>query len=109
MRQRGVNVVCTGRFRPEAGSSVLGKIEPHLAVALGVLPPALAYLDEQKEMHGHAHHFGDFAPGQASDLLDGPAMGAEHDLSLAFAHHVDRLLDTDALVLELLPVGGLDG
>ena len=36
------------------------------------------------------------------------ALGSEHDLPLAVAHHIDGLLDAHAAVLQLLPGVGLD-
>ena len=90
------------------GSATLGKVEAHLAVALGVLGPALAHLDEEKEVHGNARHLADLGAGGRADLLDGLPLGAEHDLPLALALDIDGLLDADAAVGELLPVGGLD-
>ncbi len=53
-------------------------------------------------------HLGDVRAGGHGNLLDGRALGAEHDLPLALALDIDRLLDADAAVLQLLPVGGLD-
>src|SRR5262245_61169343 len=83
-------------------------VEAHLAIALGILGPALAHLDEEKEMDGRANHRADLGAGGSADLLDGAAFGAEHDLALAFALDVDRLLHPDAAVGKLLPVGSLD-
>ena len=54
-------------------------------------------------------HLADLLARGHGDFLDGRALGAEHDLLLAVAHHVDGLLDADAAVGELLPGLGLDG
>src|SRR4051812_12942430 len=92
---------------PKGGvcSAVLGKVETHLAVALGVVAPALAHLDEQKEMHRHSCDLRNLLSRRRSDFLDGLTLGAEHDLALALTCHIDGLLDPDALVLQLLPLG----
>src|SRR4029077_16730832 len=87
----------------------LRKFEPHFAVALGVLAPAFAHLHEQEEMHGSLDHGGELAPGFGADRLDGLPALAEHDLALAFALDIDRLLDPDRAVLALRPRVGLAG
>src|SRR5262245_61791254 len=87
----------------------LRKFEPHFAVTLGVLAPTLAHLHEQEQMHGSLDHGGDLTPGVGTDRLDGLPALAEHDLALAFALDIDRLLDPDRAVLALRPGIGLDG
>src|SRR5258708_32270797 len=37
-----------------------GKLESHLAVAIGIVAPVFAHFDEQKQMHRHAHDLGEF-------------------------------------------------
>src|SRR5665647_3397126 len=86
-----------------------GELESHLAVAVGIVAPVFAHLDEQEQMHGHAHDLGQFLARLRADRLDGGAALAEHDLALAFALDKDRLLDTDRFVLALGPAVGLDG
>src|SRR5262245_28969864 len=89
--------------------SVLRKLEADLAIALRVIAPALAHLDEQEQVNRLADHVGNVAPGLCADPLDGVTGLAEHDLALAFALDVDRLLDPHRAVLELLPGLRLDG
>src|SRR5262249_11061719 len=71
--------------------TILGKIEAHLAVALGIFAPTFANLDEQEEVHRSARDLGNLLACRRADLLDGLALGAEHDLALALARHIDRL------------------
>src|SRR5262245_11399429 len=79
-------------------SGVLQVVEAHLAVALGVLAPALAHFDEQKEMHGCADHLADLLARRYGDFLDGCAGCAKYDFLLAVAHDIDCLLDAHAAV-----------
>src|SRR3954471_7665980 len=62
-----------------------GKFQSHFPVALGIVAPVLAHLDEQKQVHGHAHNFGDLFARIRADRLDGGAALAEDDFSLALA------------------------
>src|SRR5206468_11265523 len=87
---------------------LLGELESHLAVAVGIVAPVLAHLDEQEEMHGLADDLGDFLACGCANRLDGGAALAHHDLPLAFALYKDRLLDADRIVLALGPAVGLD-
>ena len=79
-----------------AGGSFLRKLHPHRAVALRVVAPALAHLHEQEQMHLLLGHLGDLLARLGADRLDGRAALAEHDLALALALHIDRLLDAHA-------------
>src|SRR5262249_45090628 len=88
-------------------SLLLRKLEPHSTVPLGIVAPALAYLHEQEQVHGGFDHVGDLAPRLGADRLDGGSALAEHDLPLALALNVDRLLDPGRAILELLPLIGL--
>src|SRR5450631_3526940 len=93
---------------PRLGRLLSGKLEPDLAVTFRVVPPALAHLDEQEQMHRMLDDVGDLAPRFRTDRLDGLAALAQHDLALAHALDEDRLLDTHRAVLEFLPRIGLD-
>src|SRR5262249_7068447 len=88
---------------------VLREFEPHLAIALRVVTPALAHLHEQEQVHRLLDRLRDLTPGIGTDRLDGLAALAEHDLALALALHIDRLLDADRAALALLPLLRLDG
>src|SRR5262249_23115857 len=87
--------------------AILGKVEAHLAVALGIFAPMFANLDEQEEVHRSARDLGNLLACRRADLLDGLALGAEHDHALALARHIDRLFDPDSAVLQFLPVRSL--
>src|SRR5215813_9240983 len=73
--------------------SFFWEFQPHLTVAVGIVAPILAHLDEQEQMHGMAYDLGQFLPRVLADRLDGGSTLAEHDLALAFALDKDRLLD----------------
>ena len=51
---------------------------------------------------------GDFAPRRLADRLDGLPALADHDLALAFALDINRLLDADFAAAQFLPRLGLD-
>ena len=57
--------------------------QPHLAVALGVVAPFLADLDEEEQVHRHLEHLHQLLAGFGADRLDGLAAGAEDDLLVA--------------------------
>src|SRR5262249_26485531 len=80
----------------------------HRLVALGIVAPTFAYLDEQEKMYGRLDHLGDFPPRLASDCLYAAAGFAQHDFSLALALDVNRLLNADRAVFALLPALRLD-
>src|SRR5262249_45342449 len=82
------------------GAPIFGEFEPDLAVAFGVVAPILAHFDEQHQVDLGLDGSGDLAARFAADRLDGLAALAEHDLALAFALNVDRLLDPHRAVLE---------
>src|SRR6187200_2840734 len=83
--------------------SCFGKLEPHPTVAFRVVGPVLPHLDEQKQVDGPVDHVADVAPRIRADRLDGLAALAEHDLALALALHINRLLYPGRAILELLP------
>src|SRR4051812_41246434 len=86
----------------------LRKLDADLAIAVGIVAPVLAHLDEQEQMHRHAQNLRDLLARLGADRLDGGAALAEHDLALAFALDKDRLLDADRFVLAFGPALGLD-
>ena len=51
---------------------------------------------------------GDFPPRRFADRLEGLPAFADHDLALALALHIDRLLDPDIAAPQFLPRFGLD-
>src|SRR5262249_21755958 len=95
------------RLAAAGALTILGEIDAHLPVALGIFAPAFAKPDETEEAPPSARAPRQLLAGKRADLLDGPALGAEHDLALALARHVDRLLDPDTAVLQFLPVRSL--
>src|SRR5205814_4726699 len=82
--------------------------QAHLAVAFRVVAPPFPHLDEEKEMRRLLDRNGDVGARRRPDRLDRLAALAEHDLALALALDIDRLLDAHRAVLELLPDFGLD-
>src|SRR5262249_14796806 len=60
------------------------------------------------QVHRSLDHVRDVAPRIGADRLDALTALTEHDLTLALALDVDRLLDSSRSVLELLPDIGLD-
>src|SRR5665213_3422378 len=88
--------------------SILGKLQPHGAVALRIVAPALAHLDEQEQVHLVLDDLGDFAPRRFANRLERLPVFADDDLALAFALHVDRLLDANVAAAQFLPRLGLD-
>ena len=83
-------------------------VESERGVALGILDPVVAHLDEQKEMDAALQHAFQFGAGAGADRLDPRSLVAEHDRALALAADIDHLVDLDAPVLTLLPRLGLD-
>src|SRR3954453_15028137 len=101
------------RVRPGTAATAVRKsparkLEPHLAVALGIVGPVLAHLDEQEEVDLGLGDLGDVAAGRLADRLDGLAALAQDDLPLALALDEDRLLDAHRAVVARLPLVGLD-
>src|SRR5581483_1567746 len=88
---------------PQCQRLVLRKFQPHGAIALGILAPAFAHLDEQEQVHLGLGRLGDLLARRLPDRLDGGAAFAEHDLALALALDIDRLLDADVALAQLLP------
>src|SRR5690606_7104456 len=60
-----------------AGSA--GKIQPHFTVALGVVAPVFAHLDEQEQMHRLFEDFADFLARRLPYRADRLALVAQHD------------------------------
>ena len=96
------------RHPRESVSVTLGKFQSHLAIALRVVAPAFAHLDEQEEMHRRFGDLGDLLARFGADRLQRLAALPDHDLLLAVALDIDRLLDPDRAILHLLPGFGLD-
>src|ERR1700722_19493473 len=84
------------------------KLQAHLAIAFRVVPPPFPHLDEEKEVRRLLDRGGDVGARRRADRLDRLAVLAEHDLALALALDIDRLLDAHRTVLELLPDFGFD-
>src|SRR5262245_55025629 len=76
-----------------AAASLLVEVEPHAAIAFRIIRPAFTHLDEQEQVHRGADDLGDLAPRLGADRLDPLPALAQHDLALALARHIDRLLD----------------
>src|SRR5450759_2008875 len=76
----------------------LGEFQSHFTVAVGIVAPILAHLDEQEQMHGHTYDLGNLLARIRADRLDGGAALAEHDLALALALDENRLLNADCLL-----------
>src|SRR5665213_1131866 len=97
-------------FGPSRNDSILflRKLQPHGPVALRVVAPALAHLDEQEQVYFVLDDPGDFAPRRFADRLEGLPAFADHDLALALALHINRLLDPHIATPQLLPLLGLD-
>src|SRR5258708_39108991 len=87
---------------------IAGKVEPDVAIAFRVVPPGFALLDDQDLVHGLLGDAGNLAPRFRADRLDGLPALPQHDLPLARALDIDRLLDAHGAVLELLPRIGFD-
>src|SRR5262249_14909388 len=99
--------------RPMTSPAVLDasfprKLQAHFAVALRIVAPAFAHFDEEKKVHRMLDRGGDFGARGGPNRLDSLTTLAGHDLALAFALHIDRLLDAHGAVFELLPDLGLD-
>src|SRR5215475_3688558 len=88
----------------ELRNSITRKFQADLAIALGIVAPPFAHLDEQEQVHRRLDDGCNLAPRLGADRLDGLPALAQHDLALAFALHIDRLLDAHGAVLELLPL-----
>src|ERR1035438_2391018 len=78
-------------IRPESGKITaadglfLRKLQPHGPIALRVVAPALAHLDEQEQVHLVLDDLGDFPPRRFADRLESLPAFADHDLALALA------------------------
>src|SRR5262245_21631590 len=86
-----------------AAPSLLRKLQPHSAVAFRIVAPALAHFHEQEQVHLGFDNVGNLFARRLADRLDGLAALAEHDLALAFALDVDRLLDANVPRAQFLP------
>src|SRR6266849_2153223 len=107
-RTRWLNPSYALRTHPRR-PSIARKLQSHLAVAGGIVGPALAHLDEQEKMHRLLDQSCDFPARLGPDRLDGLAALSERDFSLALALDEYGLLDTHRTVAQLLPHIGLDG
>src|SRR5580704_16738199 len=81
--------LATARFPLRAETLLPWKLQSHLAVALRVVAPAFAHLDEQKEMDRVLDRHRDVGARRGADRFDDLAALAEHDLALAFALDID--------------------
>src|SRR5664279_4465982 len=88
--------------------SLLGEIQSHFTIALGIVAPVFAHLDEQEQVHRNTDNLGDLLAGVRADRLDRGSALAKHDLALAVALDENGLLDPDRLVRALGPAVGLD-
>jgi len=96
-------------FEKELGTDELPrKLQPHLAIAFGIVAPVLAHLHEQEEVHFLLEDVANLLACGLADRADRFALMAEHDLLLAVALDVDDLLDAHRAVLLLFPFLGLD-
>ena len=77
----------------------LGPLEPHLAIALGVLAPLLAHLDEEEEMDRHLEDLHQLLAAVGADRLDGLAAGPQNDLLVGIAGDIDHLVDAVGAIL----------
>ena len=83
------------------GKLLFRQLEAHLAIALGIVLPVLAHLDEQEQVHRRSRICVELACATSIETcLDGLPALAEHDRLLALARDVDRLLDPHRAVLE---------
>src|SRR5215471_9078445 len=87
----------------------LRELEAHVTVAVGIVTPVFAHLDEQEQVHRSTHDVSDLLARIRADRLDGRPALAEHDLALAFALDKDGLLDANGMILALGPAVGFDG
>src|SRR5471032_2474185 len=94
-------------FAPHQARSVV-EFEPDSRIALAVLGPVLAHLDEQEQMDLALQHLLELEPRAFAQALDLPAALAQHDRLLAGTLDIDDLGDLDAAVLELFPALCLD-
>src|SRR5262245_21007776 len=79
--QRCAADVCSRR----PAASIGREVQTHFAIALRIVAPPFAHLDEQHEVHPRLDDRSDFLPRLRADRLDRLAAAAEHDLALAFA------------------------
>src|SRR6185312_5459790 len=77
---------------PPAMLALPRKLQPHLAIALGIVAPVFAHLHEQEQMHLLFQHFANLLARGLPDRLDRLALVAEQDLLLAVALQIDHLL-----------------
>src|SRR5690349_11052607 len=84
--------------------SVLGELQPHLAVARGIVDPVLANLDEEEQVDLAVCRFLDVPAGGLADRLDGLAALAKYDHAVRLARHEDGLLHPGRAILSHLPL-----
>src|SRR5690606_7077867 len=95
--------------RGRAGASLLREVQPHLAIALRIVGPILANFHIKEQVNLVAEELGQLLSSLHRDLLDGSAILAEDDLTLAFPLHEDDLLDPHRTIASVLPTRRLDG
>src|SRR5271156_2561994 len=83
--------------------SLFRKFQAHFPVTLRIVLPALADLDVEEQVYRVLDNFGDVGARRRPDRLDRLARFTEHDLTLAFARDIDRLLDAHRAVAQFLP------
>src|SRR6476620_10116782 len=86
-----------------AAPSLLWELQSHGAVAFRIVAPALPHFHEQEQVHLGFDNVGNLHARRLADRLDGLAALSEHDLALAFALDVDRLLDPNVARAQFLP------
>src|SRR3546814_18672638 len=92
--------------RTRSGRSRL-VVEPHRAVALGVVGPLLAHLHVQEQVDLAFEQLLQLGAGGFADGADLAAALAEDDGALAVALDEDHLADAHVAIVELLPRLGL--
>src|SRR6185312_12766330 len=105
--RRLIGIAGTSPAMTELGL-LLRKLQAHRPITLGVVTPALAHLHEQEQVHLALGDLFDFAARGFADRPDRRAALAEHDLALALALDIDRLLDAHGIAAQILPLLGLD-
>src|SRR6201999_1838930 len=95
--------IMVAALTPTEATLLLRKFDPHAAVALWIVGPPFAHLHEKEQVHLLLGKLGDLLARLRADRLDRCAALAEHDLALAFAFDIDRLLDPRRAVAQVLP------
>src|SRR5690606_17446358 len=84
------------------------KIEPDLAVALGIVAPVLTHLHEQEKMHRLLEDLADLLARRLADGADRLALVAKDNLLLTVTLDIDHLLYAHRAILLLCPAIRLD-